>query len=73
MYRINSSSKHFLVRSIELNQMEFESRMRKLITTAVEPLIQASQEEVKRRLQNESNITRLLDKVKLLEATAFKR
>lgn len=53
--------------------MEFESRMRKLITTAMEPLIQASQEEAKRRLQNESNITRLLDKVKLLEAMTFKR
>jgi hypothetical protein len=32
----------FIVRSIELNQLEFEARMRKLITTAVEPLIQAS-------------------------------
>lgn len=47
--------------------------MRKLITTAVEPLIIASQEEVKRRLQNESNIKNLLEKVKVLEVLSFKR
>ncbi len=47
--------------------------MRKLITTAVDPLILSSSEDVKRRLQNEIFINKLQEKVKLLEAFAFKK